>query len=144
MPKKLVTPKTFEEIANAIHTNDSITTGIGENGFVLQHTFNTQNCTFVGLHEQDSEYVVGKMWKKSEVTGRNDPKLKTSENKYVQCDLYRLDISDLDDSDDTVEQIAEKIDGKSYDEKIDTGYINGHRLTPLHRVLEDVFKWYSH
>lgn len=136
-------PDVIHRTAKNLHTNKPIVTEATEDGFVLQHTFNRKGCTFVGLREEGDTFVVAKMWKKSEITGRNEPRIQTSENEYVQCELYRMDVVEPTNSDETVEAIADTIDNKNYEEKIDTGYINGYRLTALKDVLEDTFRWYG-
>ena len=130
----------FTDIANKVHRGKEVETGVEEDQFVLQHTQGV--CTFVGQREDNDTYVVGKMWEKSEIVGRDEPRLKTWENEYIKCELYRMDIEDPTDSNKTVEQIADDIKNDRYDEKLDTGYVNGWMTTPLEDVLEDVFKWY--
>lgn len=138
---ELISPDLFMDVAERVHRNEAIVTGVESNGFVLQHS--RGKCTFVGYHEGDDVYVVGKMWSKSETINRNDPRLKTSKNEYVVAKLYRMTVSDPEDNDETVERIAETIDEKEYDEYVDKGYINGYRLTSLDSVLGDVFRWYG-
>lgn len=134
----------IRRIARQLHANEPITTESTDEGFVVQHSRNTDGCTFVGIRIAESVYIVGKMWKKSETIGRNDPKIQTSKNEYVQCDLYRLLLDKgIGDNDEEVKNLAAKIDGKDYEERIDTGYINGYRLKSLKRVLEETFRWYE-
>lgn len=138
------TPDLIRQTARLIHKNETIILETTEEGFVLAHSRQQKRCTFVGLRESEGVYVVAKMFKKSETIGRGDPKIQTSKNDYVECQLYRMALdTPIRNTDEQVEAIAEKIDGKEYDEKIDTGYINGYRLTALKDVLDDVFRWYE-
>lgn len=137
-------PGLIRQTARRIHGNDTVTLEADESGFVLQHTHNRQHCTFVGLRESEGVYIVAKMFTKSETIGRNEPRIQTSKNDYVECQLYRMALdTPIENTDAQVESIADTIDSKEYEEQIDTGYINGYRLTPLKRVLEDTFKWYG-
>lgn len=122
------------------NSHSAADTGITEEAFILKHSLG--KCTFVGYHIADDEYIVGKMWNKSEVINRGDPRLKTSENRYLKCQLYRMEIPSVANTDATVEGIAEVIDEREYDEKLNTGWINGYRLERLEDVLEEELKWY--
>lgn len=144
MSDKLFEPEMVLDVAKRLHGDGVIVAESHDEGFVLQHSFNSKGCTFVGLREADDQFVVAKMWKKSETIGRSDPKIQTRKNEYVQCELYRMALdTPIENTDEQVETIADRIDSSEYDEKIDTGYVNGYRLTPLKRVLEDVFRWYG-
>jgi len=132
MPEYEYNPDVIRRTARKLQRNDPIETEVAEDGFVLQHSRNRQGCTFVGIQEAGGTYVVAKMFKKSEIIGRNDPKIQTSKNEYVECQLYRMELGRPTNDDVTVEVIAASIDNKDYDEKIDTGYING---------LQDVAGW---
>ena len=130
----------FKDLATKVHKRDSIVTGVQDDGFVLKHSLG--KVIFAGYREDDKTYVVGKMWAKKETVGRREPRMKVRENKYVECQMYRMRLSEPKDSDGMVKLIADTIDNKEYEEKIDTGYINGYRLTRFDEVLEDIFKWY--
>lgn len=147
MPEHTFNPDLIRGIAQRLQNGQHIVTEAYNQagGFVLQHTNNRQGCTFVGLQEQGTDvFVVAKMFKKSETIGRNDPKIQTSKNEYVECQLYRMVLdTPIEETDEQVEAIAETIDNEEYEEYIDTGYINGYRLTELRNVLEDTFRWYG-
>jgi hypothetical protein len=51
--------------------------------------------------------------------------------------------NEIKDSGEFAENLYEMIENKKYVEKLDSGYISGHRLTPLNDVLDDIFKWYD-
>jgi len=143
MTDKLIRPELIEEVARMVKRGETPVTAVEEDGFVLQHSRNRSRCTFVGLREEGDTFIVAKMWFKTETIGRNEPRIQQSKNEYVQCELYRMDVVEPTDSDETVEALADAIDNKRYAEKIDTGYINGYRLTALSDVLDDLFRWYG-
>lgn len=130
----LVTPNTFVEIAERIHTGKDVFDGVTDSGFVIT----TSNDTFVGYRESEATFVVARIRKKSETIGRSEPRIQTRENEYVEADLRRVE-SIHTDQEITIEAIR---DTYSDAEKIDTGYINGYRLDPLSDVIDDVFKWH--
>jgi hypothetical protein len=138
-----IEPSTIEKTAWKVYNDEHIQTRISENGFVLvKNGFKTR--TFVGIREEENTYVVGKMWKEYEVVGRNSSRIRVHENEYVECDLYRMNIeNEIKDSGEFAENLYEMIENKKYVEKLDSGYISGHRLTPLNDVLDDIFKWYD-
>lgn len=130
----------FKDLAMKVHKRESVATGVRDDGFVLNHSLG--KVVFAGVKEDDDTYIVGKMWAKKETVGRHEPRMKVRENKYVECQMYRMRLPEPEDSDGMVELIADTIDNDEYEEKIDTGYINGYRLTRLDDVLEEIFKWY--
>lgn len=140
---ELINPDLIREVAQRIHREKSVVCEVYDAGFVIQHSRNRKRCTFVGIREEADRYVVAKMWKKSETIGRSEPRIQTRKNDYVQCELYRMELDTPTNDDETVEAIADKIDNGEYIEHIDTGYINGYRLTALRDVLEETFRWYS-
>lgn len=132
---RMVTPGTFREVALRLYNGKEIFEGATEGGFV----FSGFRETFVGYHEGNGGYVVARMTKSAETIGQHDAKLKTQQNEYVRAKLRRIEFSE----DPTAIVMDTVSDVFSDGELIDTGYINGYRVTPLSDVIEDVFKWYG-
>jgi hypothetical protein len=138
-----IEPSTIEETARKVYNDEHIQTRVSESGFVLvKYGFNK---VFVGVREEENTYVVGKMWKKSEVLGRSSSsRIKPHENEYVECNLYRMNIeNEIRDTGEFVNYLSKMIKNEEFEEELDSGYISGHRLTTLNSVLDDIFKWYD-
>lgn len=132
----LITPDSFEEIARLLYNGKGIETGVVDSGFVCTSHLDP---LYVGLRESDRVYVVAEMTKRTEVIGRTEPKIKTTENEYVRVDLRRVELP-RPPSDMPIEQLG---DAFEHGEAIDTGYLHGYRVTPLSEVLSETFKWYD-
>jgi hypothetical protein len=133
----LITPDSFVTIARSLYNNETVHDGVCDSGFVISG----YRSTFVGLAESDGAYIIARMSTGSETIGRSNPKLKTRQNEYAKAELRRVELpDDVDQTDsDAIEAAFEDEDA----ERIDTGYINGYRVTPLSDVIDDIFKWYS-
>lgn len=136
-----VAPETFEEVANAIYHDETVRTGIRENGFVVRKFTGRGNKYCVGMHEQDDTYILMFAMKGSETINRGDPKLKTRENEYVKCELKRSGLPNISEVDE--DNLITYLTNLQGFEKVDTGYVGGYRVTPLSTVLSDLFKWYD-
>lgn len=137
----LVDPDLFIEVATMIKNGEDPVEAVEDDGFVLQTEGWGTTYTFVGYREQGDTYVVGRIRRKKETINQSDPRLKTSENVYSECELYRMEVPDPTVR-DAAGRLEDRLDQSDYIEKIDTGYINGYRLTRLRDVIEDTFKWY--
>ena len=129
----------FQEVAERVYRQESLAEGRADGQFIVRERFN--RYVYAGWGEGDDKFTVAKIQRSTETINRNEPRLKTSENTYARCELYRMDIT-VTGTDSLAETIDAVIENRVYDEKIDTGYIHGYRVTPLSTVLKDVFKWY--
>lgn len=139
-----VTPDTFKQVARSLYRGDAIAEGRRENGFVLtgrvpnpRYSGNpSRSGAIVGI-EYGDKYIIALMHKGTETRGRNEPRMKVREAEYVTAQFYEATLDGVVEHPERVGNLA--IDGR----KIDTGYVNGYRTTPISDVLEEIFKWYA-
>lgn len=132
-----ITIDTIAEIARQVYHKEDLPLRVEDDGFVIQHMFG--RCTFVGVREEDETWIVGKMWSETETINRNDARLQTSQSRHVKCRLFRVELPEPEFTNEYVEEIADRIDGKEYEDLIGTGYVHGYRCTPIEKVIEEDF-----
>lgn len=132
---RLVTPDFFLEIAHRLHRGDELVEGKNEEGFV----FIGRDAVFVGFNEGEGNYIIARMTKKSEMLGQHNPRQKIRENEFVEAELRQAELETSTECLD-LEHVKEAFGAA---ERIDTGYINGYRVTHLRDVISEVFKWHD-
>lgn len=135
-----VTPDTMLETAQRIQRGELVPTGFRDNGFVVKKSAWSGDQYCVGMCEDNDTFVVMYAMKRSETINSNSTRLKTQENEYVEATLQRVNIPQSVREDGDVTEYLSETDPE---EEIGTGYVHGHRVTPLWRLLEETFRWYE-
>lgn len=125
-----ITPDTFETVARQLYNGERINTDSVDEGFVL----GDYNTIWVGYKDGDA-WIVAKMKKEEEVRGEGEYKMKTRRAEYVRVTFKRCYLSD----EYSLEEVRDSFAGAK---RIDRGYINGLRVTPLSEAVTNVFKWH--
>lgn len=128
-----VSAETFENVARGLYRGEQIPAGTRVNGFVFEPSLGTKAA--VGM-ERGGGYLIALMKKGTETRGTNEPRMKTRREDYVRVKFYETPLCD------NVNEYEEAVDCvKEEGTKVETGYINGYRTTPLSDALDELFKW---
>lgn len=128
------TPKTFKTVAKAVHNNDTIEPVTLDSGFIRT---DITSPPIVALKTNANNYILAKPTTRTSTVGRNSRKLQTRQHKSTKVE-FRAATIDTDDPDyDTANDAYENA------EKIDRGYVNPYRTTPIDDAIDNTFDYYA-